>query len=66
MSGLCRLIYPQWQGAHFPANSFYKDQFFGSPQSLVDRLQGWSRQTPSHGVPCLIAGRCCFLVSTKL
>ena len=28
--------------------------------------QGWSRQTPSHGVPCLIAGRCCFLVSTKL
>ena len=28
MSGLCRLIYPQWQGAHFPANSFYKDQFF--------------------------------------
>ena len=35
MSGLCRLIYPQWQGAHFPANSFYKDQFFGSTPRLV-------------------------------
>ena len=32
----------------------------GSPQSVVDMapilLQGWSRQTSSNGLPCLITG----------